>query len=156
MALVDQDSAQVRFPPPLVVLGCLLAGLALDRVLGLAALDIAVLRPVGVVIGALGAAILGSGLIGFFRAGNDPEPWKKDTQLVTSGLYRFSRNPMYLGQALVLLGAMVYLQNLIALLVVPLFLVYITRLQILPEERALMARFPEAYAQYRHRVPRWL
>ena len=76
--------------------------------------------------------------------------------LVTSGIYRRTRNPMYLGQALVLLGAMVYLQNLIALLVVPLFLVYITRLQILPEERALMARFPEAYAQYRHRVPRWL
>jgi len=63
---------------------------------------------------------------------------------------------MYLGQALVLLGAMVYLQHLIALIVVPLFLAYITRLQILPEERALMARFPEAYAQYRRRVPRWL
>lgn len=96
--------------------------------------------------------------ISFRRAGTTVNPLRPSASsaLVTSGIYRRTRNPMYLGQALVLFGAMVYLQNLIALLVVPLFLAYITWLQILPEERALMVRFPEAYAQYRHRVPRWL
>ena len=156
MALVDQDSAQVRFPPPLVVLGCLLAGLALDRVLGLAALDIAVLRPVGVVIGALGAAILGSGLIGFFRAGNDPEPWKKDTQLVTSGLYRFSRNPMYLAMAAILTGGAFLMGNLSAFVAPILFVWLMTEFQIKPEERALQARFGEAFDAYRIRTRRWI
>lgn len=96
--------------------------------------------------------------LSFRRAGTTVNPLRPSASsvLVISGIYRRTRNPMYLGQALVLFGAMVYLQNLIALLVVPLFLVYITWQQILPEERALMARFPEAYAQYRHRVPRWL
>lgn len=96
--------------------------------------------------------------ISFRRAGTTVNPLRPSASsaLVTSGIYRRTRNPMYLGQALVLFGAMVYLQNLIALLVVPLFLAYITWMQILPEERALMVRFPEAYAQYRHRVPRWL
>ncbi|KOQ79656.1 protein-S-isoprenylcysteine methyltransferase [Stenotrophomonas maltophilia] len=96
--------------------------------------------------------------VSFRRAGTTVNPLRPSASsvLVTSGIYRRTRNPMYLGQALVLLGAMMYLQNLIALLVVPLFLAYITRLQILPEERALMARFPEAYVQYCRRVPRWL
>jgi len=156
MALVDQDSAQVRFPPPLVVLGCLLAGLALDRVLGLAALDIAVLRPVGVVIGALGAAILGSGLIGFFRAGNDPEPWKKDTQLVTSGLYRFSRNPMYLGMVMVQLGIALLCQSIGGVLSVPLAIALVDRFVIAREEPHLRATFGRDYENYSKRVRRWL
>lgn len=63
---------------------------------------------------------------------------------------------MYLGQALVLLGAMLYLQDLRALLAVPLFVVYITRFQILPEERVLSARFPGEFAAFCRRVPRWL
>ena len=97
MALVDEDSAGVRFPPPLIVLGALFLGIGIDRLVGLPQIEWAALRPIGVVLGAIGAAIIGSGILNFLRAGNDPEPWKRDTALVTSGLYRFTRNPMYLG-----------------------------------------------------------
>ena len=76
MALVDADSAQVRFPPPLIVLGCLFLGVGAGRLAGLATIEVAALRPVGIAIAAIGLAILASGLTGFFRAGNDPEPWK--------------------------------------------------------------------------------
>lgn len=149
---------ETRIPPPVVML--------LFAAMGFAArwlwpgLHLRVPVPVllaGVTV-TLGVLLNLLPKISFRRAGTTVNPLlpSASSALVTSGIYRRTRNPMYLGQALVLFGAMVYLQNLIALLVVPLFLAYITWLQILPEERALMVRFPEAYAQYRHRVPRWL
>lgn len=97
--------------------------------------------------------------LAFRRVGTTVNPLRPATSsvLVTHGVYRYTRNPMYLvGQATVLAGAMLYLQNLTALLAVPLFVLYITRLQIVPEERVLSARFPEAYALFRQRVRRWL
>lgn len=156
MALVDADSAQVRFPPPLIVLGALLVGLGAGDLAGLPRIDLAVLRPLGVVLGAVGTAILGSGLIGFVKAGNDPEPWKRDTLLVTSGLYRFSRNPMYLGMVMVQLGIALFLQSIGGVLSVPLAVLLVDRFVIAREERHLQATFGEAYHAYRARVRRWL
>lgn len=96
--------------------------------------------------------------LAFRRVGTTVNPLRPATSsvLVTHGVYRYTHNPMYLGQATILAGAMLYLQNLTALLAVPLFVLYIDRWQIMPEERALSARFPEAYAAFRHRVRRWL
>lgn len=96
--------------------------------------------------------------LAFRRVGTTVNPLRPATSsvLVTHGVYRYTRNPMYLGQATVLAGAMLYLQNLTALLAVPLFVLYISRWQIMPEERALSARFPEAYAAFCQRVRRWL
>ena len=156
MALVDQDSAQVRFPPPLIVLGMLLLGLAAEPAFGLPRIDVAALRPIGLVVGGLGAAILASGLFGFFRAGNDPEPWKKDTQLVTSGLYRFSRNPMYLGMVMVQLGIALFCQSIGGVLSVPLAIALVDRFVIAREEPHLRATFGRDYENYCKRVRRWL
>ncbi|MBD59127.1 MAG: isoprenylcysteine carboxyl methyltransferase [Citromicrobium sp.] len=156
MAIVDEDSAQVRFPPPLIVFGALFLGLAADRLLGLPMIELVWLRPVGVVCGALGVAILGSGLIGFIRAGTNPEPWKRDTQLVTSGLYRFTRNPMYLGMVMVQLGIALFALNTGALVSVPLAILLVDRFVIAREERHLTATFGSAYRDYCDRVRRWL
>ena len=76
--------------------------------------------------------------------------------LVQGGPYRFTRNPMYLGMACVLLGACAWLANPLALLAVFVFVGYITRFQIMPEERALLGKFGGAYADYLRRVRRWL
>lgn len=149
---------ETRIPPPVVMLLCGAAGFAARWLLPGFHLRLPVPILLAGVMMTLGIVLNLLPKLSFLRAGTTVNPLRPSASsvLVTSRIYRRTRNPMYLGQALVLFGAMVYLQNLIALLVVPLFQVYITRLQILPEERALMARFPEAYAQYHHRVPRWL
>ena len=156
MALVDEDSAKVRFPPPLIVLGCLMLGIGAERLAGLPPLDVAFLRPLGVIIGAIGAAILGSGLVGFVRAGTNPEPWKKDTQLVTSGLYRFSRNPMYLGMVLGQLGIALFAQSIGGLASVPLAILLVDQFVIAREEPHLAATFGDQYRAYCKRVRRWI
>lgn len=76
--------------------------------------------------------------------------------LVTHGLYRITRNPMYLGSLLLLLGWAVYLSALLPFAGLVVFVAYITRFQIRPEERALAALFGEEYADYTARVRRWL
>jgi protein-S-isoprenylcysteine O-methyltransferase Ste14 len=78
------------------------------------------------------------------------------SSLVSGGVYRWTRNPMYLGMALVLLAWAVYLSSIAALAVLPLFIVYINRFQIEPEERALEARFGAQFERYRKAVRRWL
>ena len=156
MAFVDEDSAKVRFPPPLIVLGSLFLGVGAGRLAGLPMIDVAALRPIGIVIGALGAVIVGTCLMGFVKAGNDPEPWKKDTALVTSGIYRFSRNPMYLGMVTVQLGIALFAQSIGALLSVPLAILLIDRFVIAREEPYLLATFGEQYRAYCKRVRRWL
>ena len=78
------------------------------------------------------------------------------SSLVTSGIYRFSRNPMYLGFALALLAVAVYLAHPVAPAVLIGFVVYINRFQVEPEERALKAIFGDTFAEYAARVRRWI
>jgi protein-S-isoprenylcysteine O-methyltransferase Ste14 len=96
--------------------------------------------------------------LAFDRAGTTINPLKpgSTTHLVTSGLYRYTRNPMYLGQWLILLGWTVYLHNFIGLLVLPAFVVYISYFQIRPEERQLSVLFPSEFAAFCGRSRRWL
>lgn len=76
--------------------------------------------------------------------------------LVTSGVYRFSRNPMYLALLLALAGWGLFLANAFALLLALVFIPYMNRFQIGPEERALQQVFGQAFAAYRRRVRRWI
>lgn len=76
--------------------------------------------------------------------------------LVTGGIYRLSRNPIYLADVLLLAGWLVYLGNAPAVLLLPAFMVIIQRVQIAPEERALAARFGETFHAYTRQVRRWI
>ena len=80
----------------------------------------------------------------------------KASQLVTGGVYRLSRNPMYLGLTLLLIGWALWLGSASPWVVPPLFALVITVVQIVPEEQALGRLFGEPYAEYRRRVARWL
>jgi len=149
---------ETRVPPPLVMLLCGAIGYLASR---LAAGPVVPLPMPALLAGGLVAIGVTLNLLpklAFRRARTTVNPLRPAvaSALVTQGVYRYTRNPMYLGQATVLAGAMLYLQNLAALLAVPLFVLYINRWQIVPEERALSARFPEAYAAFRQRVRRWL
>jgi protein-S-isoprenylcysteine O-methyltransferase Ste14 len=112
---------------------------------------------------ALGLALLGAGsaLAGViaFRASkttvNPLIPGASST-LVSAGIYRLSRNPMYLGFLLILAAWTVYLSNAVAVLLLPAFVAYMNQFQIKPEERALLAKFGPRFSQYMAAVRRWV
>ena len=105
-----------------------------------------------------GAIISGLGVASFRRAKTTVNPMKPEssTVLVDSGIYRLTRNPMYLGFLVVLLGWAIFLSNLVAFLLLPAFIFYMNRFQIEPEDKALVARFGQTFVAYKTRVRRWL
>ena len=105
----------------------------------------------------IGFVISVAGVVAFRRAHTTVHPMhpEKASALVTSGIFRLSRNPMYLGILLALIGWSVYLANGWTLVGPIVFVLYISRFQIAPEERALAALFGASYAQYRAAVRRW-
>ena len=86
----------------------------------------------------------------------DPRYPEKASRLVIRGVYRYSRNPMYLGLLLLLIAWGVYLSNLLGFACLPLFVLGMNRLQIRPEERAMEAQFGDEYRAYRESVRRWI
>src|SRR3954470_14734490 len=106
-----------------------------------------------VVIG-LALAVWAAGL--FRAAGTPVRPFERSTSVVTSGPYRFTRNPMYLGMVLVLIGVAVLFGSLAAFVPIPLFVWQIRRKFVLPEETFLEGLFGNEYVQYKARVRRWL
>jgi protein-S-isoprenylcysteine O-methyltransferase Ste14 len=81
---------------------------------------------------------------------------ESSSSLVVSGIYRWSRNPMYLGFLLGLLGWAIFLSNVLAFLFLPVFILYMNRFQIEPEEKALAVLFGKQFAAYKSRVRQWL
>ena len=107
---------------------------------------------------AIGVAVGIGGVMSFRRAKTTVNPLKPETSaaLVSTCVYSFTRNPMYLGMLLVLFAWAVYLWSMWSLVGPILFIVYITRFQIVPEERVLDRLFGAAFAEYKQRVRRWL
>lgn len=149
------DSA---IPPPIVML---LVGAAMWAVAhGLAGFTYALpLRmPLVVLIAIAGLLCNLLPKLRFSRVGTTVNPMRPQAtrHLVFDGLNRYSRNPMYVGQLLLLVAWGIFLANGLAMTLPLVFVLYITRFQILPEERALAAAFGDAYAMYCSRVRRWL
>ncbi|MGH1426391.1 MAG: methyltransferase family protein [Arenicella sp.] len=96
-------------------------------------------------------------VLAFRKAHTTINPHRPETSssLVTGGVFSFSRNPMYLGLAVLLLGWSWFLMNAYAMLLVIAFIGYITAFQIKPEERMLSHLFGDDYRQYQQRVRRW-
>ena len=110
----------------------------------------------GLVPVAIGVTLALSGARLFRRAATPIEPWETPSALVAAGPYRFTRNPMYLGLALSLLGLAIWLGTLTPFLVVPLFAWVITVRFIRREEQRLETRFGDQYRAYKARVRRWI
>jgi len=92
----------------------------------------------------------------FKRAGTDLIPFKDVSALVTTGIYRYTRNPMYLGMAALLLGCAITVGSSLALLITPAFMAIIRLRFIGAEEEMLRGLFPEEFPGYCTRVRRWL
>ncbi|CAO1654317.1 methyltransferase family protein [Parasphingorhabdus sp. NYA22] len=154
----EEDSAQVRFPPPLVYVGFLLTGLLLDRLSD----RVPDFIPVSPLIMAAGGIALLSGIFvmlagtsRFRKLGNNLEPWKHSNQIVSTGVYRYTRNPMYLGMALFYLGLALWFRSSWAVILLPVALIVIRTQVIAREERYLAAKFGDEYLAYKAKVRRW-
>jgi isoprenylcysteine carboxyl methyltransferase len=147
------NQRKIPIPPPLIFVFC--------------ALLMKMLPPVWqfpsslwlvIVLGGMGCMIGMASVLQFLFAKTTIDPLKieKTSQLVANGIYQYSRNPMYLGLAFVLLAWNAYLGSLSAILGVMLFVWYITEFQIKREEENLQNIFGDAFTAYCQRTRRWL
>ncbi len=156
MPLVDDDSPQIRFPPPLIFIGGLLLGFLASEVFDLPRIVGPWPKTLGWALVVLGSVFIGAALGWFFSAGTNPEPWKRDSALVTKGLYRITRNPMYLGMAFASFGFALAYGNIGGLIGTILSILLVDRLVIAREEPHLRETFGAEYKAYCKRVRRWL
>ncbi|MBV6422900.1 MAG: hypothetical protein NAOJABEB_00687 [Steroidobacteraceae bacterium] len=148
-----------RIPPPVVALLTALAMWLVTRLptpLPLS-LPFAARIAVAMVLATLGVAFAVAGVLAFRAARTTVNPITPEaaTALVRTGVYRLTRNPMYLGLLLCLTAWAVWLTNLLSFCVLPAFVAYMNRFQIGPEERALRARFGREFEEFAARVRRW-
>ncbi|MGU2501274.1 methyltransferase family protein [Pseudomonas aeruginosa] len=155
---VEPDSAGVRFPPPFIYLGALLLGLAAERFVALHSfgIDWWLLIEMGALRFAAGALMMIAAAGLFRRLGTNIPPSRPTTLIATTGPYRWTRNPMYLGMALIYAGLAVGFDGPIAFALLPLVLVAIQTQVIAREERYLEAKFGDDYRRYKAEVRRWL
>ena len=154
----SERGARVRFPPPLVYLGAILAGVAAGRWIAAAPLPIdrTARVAVGVLIAVVGAAFAASARLHFLRTGQSVIPWKPTPELIFQGPYRFTRNPMYVGMTLLTIGLGVAFNNLwISLFAIP-ALMAVHVIAVRPEEKYLSEKFGDSYRTYLTRVRRYL
>jgi protein-S-isoprenylcysteine O-methyltransferase Ste14 len=152
------DGASVWIPPPLIYLAGVIGGALLHayvRPMPLL-LEFGPRLAVSLTFVMLGIALM-AGAVGLFkRTGQDPKPWKSTPEIISTGVYRFTRNPMYLGLALLQIGIGVGLENGWVLALVPPVLLAIYQTTIRHEEAYLEDKFGDIYLQYKHSVRRWL
>jgi protein-S-isoprenylcysteine O-methyltransferase Ste14 len=153
-----RDGAAVRLPPPLVYLAALVIGGVLHELV----LPWRVALPLGLRIGLALAAFagglaLGMGALGLFRrTGQNPKPWESTPEILSSGVYRFTRNPMYVGMALFQTAIGIAWANGWILALVPVSLVVVHFTAVLHEEAYLERKFGETYLTYKRSVRRWI
>ena len=149
---------ELKVPPPILALLIAAAMWGASLATPAAALPPNIRLVATIALALAGVAISIAGVAAFRRAKTTLNPLKPGTSssLVTSGIYRFTRNPMYLGLATALLAWATFLSSAWSVLGPLVFILYMTRFQILPEERALSGIFGAAYAEYQAKVRRWL
>jgi len=149
---------ELKIVPPVIVLIFALAMWAISLITPQAE----VLDSHGIIIPALfvaaGFVLMLISAFAFHRAKTTINPMRpqNSSALVTSGIYNFSRNPIYFADLLMLVGWGIYLSNFFALALIIIFILYVTRFQIMPEEKALADRFGDQYLAYKARVRRWI
>ncbi len=150
------DNAGVRVPPPLIFLGFLLVGLWYDSPWfegRMAGIGVTAARGV---LAALGFALILISGLPYKKVGTNLKPWKPTTTIITTGVYGYSRNPMYLGMALAHGGLAICGGSMAALATLVLSVLVIQTYVIAREERYLEAKFGRVYSDYKERVRRWI
>jgi protein-S-isoprenylcysteine O-methyltransferase Ste14 len=150
-------SLESKVPPPAVVMVMAAFMWLISRTARPLHFDLPARTWLAVALVSVGFITGSLGVVTFRKATTTIDPTRpRASSLVTWGVYAISRNPMYLGGLVMLLGWSLFLSNALAFLFLPLYVLYIDRYQIAPEERALTSLFGVRYAAYQTRVRRWL
>lgn len=151
-------SLELRIPPLALFAVFAVAIWAAGRYLPTANLALPGRQTIALISILLGLGVISAGVFEFRRRKTTMSPFspERTASVVSSGIYRWTRNPMYLGMALALFGVAVWQANLFGFAVVLLFCAYLTRFQIVPEERMLLKLFGEEFAAYMNQVRRWI
>jgi protein-S-isoprenylcysteine O-methyltransferase Ste14 len=151
-----RDISGVVAPPPLIFLAGLAVGFALEALLPGSSVPDTVGWILGGALLLAGIALLFSFERAFTQKKTPANPWRPTTAIATDGPYRFTRNPAYLGMALVYVGIALCSQALWVLLPLPLVLAIVDRGVIAREERYLERKFGQEYLDFKRRVRRWI
>jgi protein-S-isoprenylcysteine O-methyltransferase Ste14 len=151
-------SLELKVPPAVQVLVIGAAMYGVSKTLPALQFSVAGSKWLGGGLAVLGLAIGVMGVTEFKKVQTtvNPHAPQNATSLVTSGIYQYSRNPMYLGLSLFLLGWALYLSHFLALLLLPVFILYMSRFQIQAEEKVMLQKFADQYRAYLMKVRRWL
>lgn len=150
--MTPDDNPRVFVPPPLIFGGLLGLGLLIDS-------KPMALRPIpviGIALGVAGMALIAMALGLFRTSGTRPEPWQPASALVNRGIYRYTRNPMYLGMAMLCVGVAMAFTSWPAVLMSLVAAIIVDRFVVKREEAYLARRFGEDYTSYTRTVRRWL
>jgi len=151
-------SLELKVPPPAVALVIAVLMWLLSLIAPALAFAIPARVLVAIILAATGVATAIAGVATFARAKTTVNPTtpERSSSLVSWGIYRVTRNPMYLGLLLELTAWAIFLSNPLPFLLLPGYMLYINRFQIAPEERALTSLFGREFADYQSRVRRWI
>lgn len=155
-AAPETDTPGIRVPPPVYYVAAFLAGVVLEFTFLTSSPPLGVRLPVALLAAGAWIALDGAAMVSFHRARTSMVPMNPTTALVTSGPYRFTRNPMYLGMAFLYVALAFALGMIWALVFLPVAIVIVDRFVIAREEPYLERRFGQAYRDYKARVRRWL
>jgi len=151
-------SLELKVPPPALALVIAILMWLLSRAAPALAFAIPARIPIAIIPAAAGLVTAILGVVTFARAKTTVNPTtpQASSSLVSWGIYKVTRNPMYLGLLLELTGWAIFLSNPLPFLLLPVYMLYINRFQIEPEERALTSLFGREFAAYQSRVRRWI
>lgn len=149
---------ELKIPPAMLVILFAVAMWLVSSMSAWAVIQIPGKEWVAGALGLMGFALITVAAVEFISAKTTANPLTPEstTSIVPTGVYRLSRNPMYVGFLLMLAAWGVFLANVLSVLLLPLFVVYLVRFQIIPEEKILLAKFGDDYARYLKSVRRWL
>ena len=152
----DKNGASVKFPPPIVFLLFMTIAYGIDNLHAVKISSFSFVLYIGLIFVTLGFIVLLIASISFKRAQTNIKPWKPTTKIISSGIFSYSRNPIYLSFCIVTIGAGLTLNSLwVSLSFIP-SIIAIFFMAIKKEEIYLENKFGEEYLDYKEKVRRWI
>lgn len=152
----DEKGAGVKFPPPLIFLILMIAAYGVHYIWPISLPSSLILKFIGVKLIILGFCIIIIAATSFKRVETSIEPWKPTTAIISTGIFAYSRNPIYVAFCLITIGIGVVLNNVWMVLCTAPSALLVYYVAIKKEEAYLEQKFGEEYVQYKNKVRRWL